>query len=86
MNNDDSPLRPAIFEVDITNTIGKEYVEMFNDITRFVMVQIGIQVMLCMSDPDKFSIFTSEFVILLFFIIIGVLFYWLVLRKIIHFK
>jgi len=86
MDNEISLIRPSIFEVDISNTLGKEYVEMFNDIARFLMIQIGIQIMLCMSDPERFSVFTSDFVILLFFIVIGVMFYWLVLRKIVHFK
>lgn len=77
---------PSFFEIDITNTLGCEYVEMFNDISRFLMIQIGIQIMLCMSDPERYSLFSGEFIVLLFFVMIGVMLYWLVLRKIVHFK
>lgn len=58
---------PAMFEIDITNTLGCEYVEMFNDMARFLMIQIGIQIMLCMSDPERYSLFSGEFIVLLFF-------------------
>jgi len=86
LNTNSSNIPETIFIIDVSNTLGKEYVGMFNDLMRFLMIQIGIQVMLCMADPNKFSIFTNEFTILLLFIIIGVLFYWLILRKIIHFQ
>ena len=80
------PIKPAIFEIDVSNTLGEEYIEMFNDIVRFVVIQLGIQVMLSLSDPEHYSIFSGEFIVLIFFIIIGVLFYWLVLKKIFYFK
>lgn len=83
---DDMNMRTSLFEIDITNSLGGEYVEMFNDITRFIIIQFGIQFMLFTTDPEKFPFFTSEFIILLMFIIIGVMFYWLVLRKIVKFK
>lgn len=82
---DPSIIQQSIFQIDISNTFGPEYVEMFNDIARFMMIQIGIQIMLVMSDPTRYSLYAGEFIVLLFFIVIGVLFYWLILRKLIHF-
>lgn len=82
---DGPPIKQAIFEIDISNSLGEEYVEMFNDITRFVIIQLGIQIMLSLSDPEQYSVFSGEFLVLVFFIIIGVMFYWLVLKKIFHF-
>jgi hypothetical protein len=78
-------IRPALFEIDVTNTLGNDYLEMFDDILRFVTIQFGIQIMLCMADPQRFPIFTGEIIILMFYIISGVIFYWLVLKKLIHF-
>lgn len=75
----------TIFEIDISNTLGKEYVEMFNDISRLLMIQIGIQIMLHMIDPKKYPFFTADFSVLIMFITIGVLYYWLILKKIINF-
>ena len=83
--NKDVEIKQSVFEIDISNTLGEEYVEMFNDITRFIIIQVGIQIMLSLSDPNQYSVFSGEFVALLFFIIIGVMFYWLVLKKIFHF-
>lgn len=75
----------TIFTIDISKHMGNEYVGFFNDLSRFLMIQIGIQIMLCMADPNKFSVFNQEFIVLLIFIIIGLMFYWLILRKIVYF-
>lgn len=80
-----SPI-PSVYEVDITNKFGKEYVGMFNDLARFIVIQIGIQTMLYTMDSEKFSIFSADFFMLLMFITIGVLFYWLVFKKVVSFK
>lgn len=81
-----SKIPNSIFEVDVSNTLGTEYVCMLNEILRLLMIQIGIQLMLCMVDPEKFSVFSQDFTVLLLFIVIGVMFYYLVLQKIIVFK
>jgi|LakMenEpi03Aug12_release.lakeMendotaPanAssembly.Ray.scaffolds.fasta_scaffold207384_2 hypothetical protein len=76
----------SLYEFDITTVFGKEYVGMFNDLARFLVIQIGIQTMLYTMDSDKFSILSADFFMLLLFITIGVLFYWLVFKKVITFK
>lgn len=76
----------SLFNIDVSNTLGSEYVEMFNDLTRFLIIQISIQFMLCMADPENISMFSGDFIVLMCFVVVGVLFYWLVLRKIVHFK
>jgi hypothetical protein len=62
-----------------------EYVEMFNDIARFTIIQLAIQIMLVLMDPARFSIFSMDFLILLVFVNIGVMLYWLVFRKVVTF-
>ena len=62
-----------------------EYVEMLNDIARFTIIQLAIQIMLVLMDPTRFSIFSMDFLILLIFVNIGVMLYWLVFRKIVVF-
>lgn len=75
----------SVYRVDITRILGKEYVGMFNDMARFMIIQFAIQIMLVTMDPSHYSIFSKEFVILLLFVIIGVSLYWLVFKKIVLF-
>lgn len=77
---------PAIFQVDITSRFGPEYVPMLHDLARFTVIQIGIQVMLYTMDSDRFAILSADFAVLLLFIMVGVLFYWLVFKRVIDFK
>ncbi len=76
----------ALYYIDITKAVGSEYIGMFNDLARFIIIQISIQIMLCTLDPKQYNMFSSEFMILLLFVIIGVLIYWLVFKKLVAFK
>ena len=76
----------SLYEINISNKIGAEYVGMCNDLARFIIIQFAIQLMLVTIDPSKFSIFSVDFMLLLLFIVIGVLLYWLVFKKIVSFK
>lgn len=76
----------SIYEMDITKKFGHEYVDMFNDLARFLIIQIGIQTMLYTMDSDRFSLFSADFAMLLLFVAVGVLFYWLVFKKVVTFK
>jgi hypothetical protein len=66
--------------------VNPEYVEMLNDVVRFSIIQVAIQVMLVLMDSTRFSLFSLDFLILLIFVNIGVLKYWLVFRKIVIFS
>ena len=75
----------AIYQINVTKTFGApEYKDLFNDLIRFLIIQISIQFMLSISD-DSYSFFTFEFLTLLLFITIGVLAYWLIFRKFVSF-
>jgi len=69
-----------------TVNISKDYVEMLNDIARFTIIQLAIQIMLVLMEPTRFSIFSMDFLLLLVFVNIGVMLYWLVFRKLVVFK
>lgn len=76
----------SLYSINISKTLGDEYVGMFNDVSRFVIIQIAIQMMLCFMDPTRFKFLSYDFMLLLFFIVIGVMLYWLVFKKIVSFK
>jgi len=72
----------SIYTVRLGNA---EYAGMVNDMIRFATIQIAIQIMLVLMDPERFSFFSTDFFILLLFVIIGVMLYWLVVKKLVVF-
>jgi len=72
----------SIYTVKIADP---EYVGMANDIARFTIIQLSIQIMLVLLDSSRFSFFGIDFLLLLMFVIIGVMLYWLIFRKLISF-
>jgi len=76
----------SLYTVRITDRLGNpEYAGMINDMFRFATIQIAIQIMLVLMDPVRFSFFSTDFMILLMFVIIGVMLYWLVVKKLVIF-
>ena len=86
MSPDEQYTGTSLYTINISKHIGSEYVGLFNDISRFVIIQIAIQMMLCMMEPARFKFFASDFMMLLLFIIIGVMLYWLVFSKFVSFR
>ena len=75
---------PALFPIDITSKLGNQYVVMFEDISRMILIQLTIQLMFYMSFPDR-GFLTEEFILLVLYIVLGVCLYWLVFKHIIRF-
>lgn len=75
----------AIFTVDISKRFGAEYVAMFDDVSRFVAIQIVIQLLLYTMDGNMFPFFSADFLLLILFIVIGVMFYHLVVKRFVRF-
>lgn len=75
----------TLFTVDVSQVLGKEYVPVVNDLVRFLLIQIGIQFMLFISDPQNIPFFSPEFIVLIVFLTVSVLFYWLIFCKIVSF-
>lgn len=76
-----SPIE-ALWLIDAGTTLGKDYVPMANDIMRMVCIQLAIQVMLVLADPTgQTSLLSADFVLLVVYIALGVMLYWLTVRK-----
>ena len=74
----------ALYEINISKMLGSsEYRPMIDDIFRFIFIQFMIQIMLVMMDPERYSLFAVDFLLLLLFVILGVMVYWLVFRKLV---
>jgi len=75
--------QPSVFIVDVSKHLGADFAPMANDFARMLCIQIAIQVL--MTSGGR-GIFSTEFFMLLFYIAIGVLLYWAVVRKIVSFR
>lgn len=75
----------ALFVVDLGTKIGKEYIIVIDDVMRMLLVQFTIQFMSFLSDPTHVALFSAEYVLLSFYITLGVCMYWLVFRNIVRF-
>ena len=70
----------ALLDIDISKNIGNEYVPLVDDTLRMLTLQIIIQFMLSLRDDKEYPFFSESFE-LLFYIVLGLMFYWLVIRK-----
>ena len=75
----------SLFNVDIGEAFGPDFVPMANDIVRMLCIQISIQLMMAMSGTPGASFFTADFLLLVFFTLIGLTLYWLAVRKVVVF-
>jgi len=77
--------KPApLFTVDLGKSIGSEYAGMIEDIIRMVSLQLTIQIMLYFGNATD-KIFTEDLFVLLFYIVLGVAFFWLVVKSLVTF-
>jgi hypothetical protein len=64
----------------------KEYVDVIDDVVRMVTIQLSIQFLYYLNNSENVALFSADFVLLVIYMILGILFYRLVLRKMIVFK
>jgi hypothetical protein len=79
INSDD-----AMFTVPVSSLVGKEYIPLVDDVVRMVCIQCTIQLMIFLGGGAAF--FTSDFVLLVIYVVLGVMLYWLVVRKAVAFR
>ena len=76
----------SIFTVDISSVIGDEYIPLFLDILRMVCIHTTIQLMCVIgAENGNVSFFSSDFVVLLLYVVLGVMLFWLVVTKVVRF-
>jgi len=78
------PTADTLYIWNLSKTIDREYVDCIEDIIRMVTIQFIIQIMYFMRQPSASPLFSASFFELIFYIVLGVSFYWLVLRKIVR--
>ena len=72
----------TLLDLDVSSNIGEEYVPLMDDVTRMITLQVIIQLMLSLRDSQEYPFFSQQFFELLFYIVLGLMTYWLVIRKV----
>ena len=75
-----------VYDVQLSEKIGKEYLPAIEDITRMIVLQVFVQIMMYLRNPSENSLFDVEFIELLLYIVLGLCVYWLLFKKLVNFK
>ena len=73
----------ALVDLNVSENVGNEYVPLVDDTLRMLTLQIIIQFMLSLRDSKEYSMLSEGFFELLFYIVLCLMFYWLVIRKLV---
>lgn len=71
-----------MYNVDVGKTLGTSYVPLAEDVFKTVTIQVVVQLMLSAIDPNS-GFFNPVFWLILAYLILGLLVYHLVLKKLI---
>lgn len=74
----------SLFKLDVAPVMGKDGVRALNDVMRMLSIQFTVQLLLYFNDAKCTTFFTTDFVLLTLYVIMGVLVYWLILRRIVQ--
>jgi hypothetical protein len=73
----------TLIDLEVSSFFGDEYIPLMNDLARMLTLQIIIQLMLSMRDSKEYPFFSQHFFELLFYIVLGLMTYWLVVKKLV---
>ena len=73
----------SLYSINIPN---KDYIEFIKDIARMITIQITIQFLLFINDPNAINFFSVDFILMLVYIVLGICVYWLIIKKLVLFK
>jgi hypothetical protein len=70
--------------VDVSGTVGKEYVPLAEDLVRTLVIQLLVQMLVAAVD-DSTSFFSAQFFIVLIYVLLGVAAYHLLAKRLLVF-
>lgn len=69
--------------VNLSENLSEEYVPFAEDLVRMIILQTVIHFMYAMRDPSATPFFSTAYLELLLYVILGVCAYWLLFKKLI---
>ena len=82
--NNTSTVDSSFFNFKVTESFGEDAAWALNDVMRMLAIQFTVQALMYFNDPNSRSFFTGEFVLMTLYVVLGVLVYWLIIRRIIQ--
>jgi hypothetical protein len=70
----------------LKSNINKEYYPLMDDLTRMISILIITNILMFLNNPSKNKILSEYYVNIIVFVSLGIITYWLVLKKIIVFN
>jgi hypothetical protein len=83
MDKNDKSIFNYIVEFDVTSKVGEEYLPMIEDIVKMVMLQFFIQLMLFVRNPYEHSVFDSQFLEIIIYLVLALCVYWLLFKRLV---
>ena len=74
----------TLYVLSMSTYLGPDYVMYVDDVMRMVTIQCIIQIMYFLRDPSLGALINTSFVELVLYVVLGVSFYWLVVRKLVR--
>jgi len=71
----------TLFNIDLE----EEYKPMFEEITKMIVILVVVNFLMYISDPNINKFLGESYLKLIIFVVLGVLTYWLVIKKVIKF-
>ena len=71
----------TLFNIDLED----EYRPMFEEITKMIVILVVVNFLMYISDPNINKFLGESYLKLIIFVILGLLTYWLVIKKVIKF-
>lgn len=76
-----------LLEIDISREWGPGYAGFLEDVLRMLCIQLTIQILLyCSSEEGTMRFLSTQFLLMIVYVILGVALYWLVLKRVVVFK
>jgi hypothetical protein len=76
----------ALYEIQITKYIDKEYVPFIEDLIKILLLQFVLQFMYFLKNPTDHPFFSFDFIEMMIYIFLGTSVYWLIIKKLVSFR
>ena len=76
----------ALYNIHLTKYVDKEYIPFIEDLIKILILQIVLQFMYFLKNPNEVQFFSFDFIEMLIYIVLGTSVYWLIIKKLLIFR